>query len=339
MNLSRLWTLAKKDIKLTTREKFFLFMILMPILATMVINVALGNVSVSSNPSLAYYGDDGLAAILSERPNIEFTVLETADAVIEGVENGEYDGGLLYDGGPVLYVSGSSLLSDRLSLASTTSSAISEMEGVGSLVNIESEVVGDEEFSLRVRLIPSIILFSILVAGFIISASLVEEREKKTINALLISPVSTTEIILSKTLFGLFVGVVLGSLILLLYNIFSGILILPFLLLGTVFTVGIGLITGSVMDNITDLIARQKIFNSVLIFPALVVLFPQIPQWIAKFFPTYYFIDPILRISQSGAGMGDVWMEMLVLVACDLVVLMLAIKVLKRRMIGKNMVV
>jgi len=339
LNLSRLWTLAKKDIKLTTREKFFLFMILMPILATMVINVALGNVSVSSNPSLAYYGDDGLAAILSERPNIEFTVLETADAVIEGVENGEYDGGLLYDGGPVLYVSGSSLLSDRLSLASTTSSAISEMEGVGSLVNIESEVVGDEEFSLRVRLIPSIILFSILVAGFIISASLVEEREKKTINALLISPVSTTEIILSKTLFGLFVGVVLGSLILLLYNIFSGILILPFLLLGTVFTVGIGLITGSVMDNITDLIARQKIFNSVLIFPALVVLFPQIPQWIAKFFPTYYFIDPILRISQSGAGMGDVWMEMLVLVACDLVVLMLAIKVLKRRMIGKNMVV
>jgi len=164
----------------------------------------------------------------------------------------------------------------------------------------------------------------------------VGEREKKTINALLVSPISTTEIILSKTLFGLFLGVVLGSIILLIYNSFTATLILPFLFLGTVFTVGIGLITGSVMDNITDLIARQKIFNMLLTFPALVILFPQIPQWIAKFFPTYYFIDPILRISQTGAGMGDVWLEMLVIVICDIVVLVLAVKVLKQRMIGRK---
>jgi len=336
LKVSRMWTLTKKDIKITTKESFFVYMITIPILATIVINMALGDIDAPSNPSMAFYGDEELANILMEKPNIDLMIIDDPNNILEKVESGEFDGAFLYVDGGQLYVWGGSLLNERLLMSSTISEAISELEGDGSVVNIVSEVLGEEEFSLKVRLIPAMTLFSILISGFILSASLVEEREKKTINALLVSPISTTEIVLAKTLFGLFLGVVLGSIILLIYNSFTATLILPFLFLGTVFTVGVGLITGSVMDNITDLIARQKIFNMVLTFPALVILFPQIPQWLAKFFPTYYFIDPILRISQVGAGLGDVWIEMLVILACDIVILSIAIKVLKQRMIGRK---
>ncbi|RLF96696.1 hypothetical protein DRN50_00995, partial [Thermococci archaeon] len=62
----------------------------------------------------------------------------------------------------------------------------------------------------------------------------------------------------------------------------------------------------------------------------------QIPQWLGKFFPTYYFIDPIFSITQKGAGWSDVWWEAVILVVCDVIVLALAAKVLRKRMLGKK---
>lgn len=330
-----MWVLTKKDIKLTVRERFFLFMIAIPILATIVINVALGSLG-QSNPSLAYYGSDDLASVLEGKPNIDLAIFDDLEGMLSAVERGDYDAGLVHMEETKLYVSGKSLLSERASVQSTVSSSISEMEGRPSLIDIDTHLLGEETYSLKVRFIPTLTLFSILISGFIISASMVEEREKKTINAILVSPVSSSEVIFSKTLYGLFLGVILGSLILMLHSSFTGVLVVPFLLLGTIFTVGLGLITGSVMDNITDLIARMKIFNMLLTFPALVILFPQIPGWIAKFFPTYYFIYPILLITQSGAGMGDLWVDMLVMVACDVIILAIAVKVLKERVLGRK---
>jgi ABC-2 type transport system permease protein len=93
---------------------------------------------------------------------------------------------------------------------------------------------------------------------------------------------------------------------------------------------------GVVMDNITDLITRMKIFGVILYFPALIIMFPQIPQWLGKFFPTYYFIDPIFSITQKVAGWSDVWWKAVILLACDVVVLALASKVLRKRMLGKK---
>jgi ABC-2 type transport system permease protein len=145
------------------------------------------------------------------------------------------------------------------------------------------------------------------------------------------------EIIVAKALFGLFLGMVMGMLILVLNNALSDALVVVFLLFGVLFTVGLGLIAGVIMDNITDLVARMKLFNIFLQLPALVILFPQIPQWIGMLFPTYYFIDPILSITQYGAGIGDVWWKLLVLIGCDMVVLALASRVLRRRMLGKVM--
>jgi ABC-2 type transport system permease protein len=119
-------------------------------------------------------------------------------------------------------------------------------------------------------------------------------------------------------------------------NSLTSALVLVSLVLGVGFTVGLGLMAGVVMDNITDLIARMKLFNIFLQFPALVILFPQIPQWVAKLFPTYYFVNPILEITQRGAGLGDVWWQWVVLLGCDVVVLILAARLLRERMLGKK---
>lgn len=48
--------------------------------------------------------------------------------------------------------------------------------------------------------------------------------------------------------------------------------------------------------------------------PALVYMFPQIPQWIAKVFPTYYMIAPVVEIVQHGGGWPDIAFDVSVLV-------------------------
>jgi len=336
MSLSRIFLMTKKDIVLTTREKFFLAMIIFPIISTFIVNAALGSTG-ASNPSLALYAGDNLKSALMERSTLDIEYFDDPSALYDAVSKGEYDGGLIVGEYTKLYMSGNSLLNERVAIQSTVSSALSEISGKSKALIVESVILGEEEYSLKVRIIPFLLIFSVVIAGFIISSSLVEEREKKTINALLVSPASPLEVIISKSIYGLFLGIVLSAIVLIMNNALSEPLILFFLFLGTVFTVGIGLLGGAVMDNITDLIARMKIFNIFLQFPALVILFPQIPQWIGKFFPTYYFIDPVLRLSQGSAGFGDVWMHALVLLGCDIIVIMLASRVLRQRILGRNL--
>jgi ABC-2 type transport system permease protein len=335
MNRRHVITIARKDIVLTTRESFFLFLIVFPLLATIVLNATLGSIG-GTTPSLAYYGDGDVLMLLEESQSVDVTGFSSLEELESAVREGRRDGGLVLDGAPRLLLSGSSQLNERATLLATASQAIKESQGLPDAVDIERIVLPAEGYTLKTRIIPVLLIIAAVVGGLIISASLIEEREQKTLDALLVSPATAGEVILSKSLFGMFLGLVLGVLILLLNNSLTSALVLVSLVLGVGFTVGLGLMAGVVMDNITDLIARMKLFNIFLQFPALVILFPQIPQWVAKLFPTYYFVNPILEITQRGAGLGDVWWQWVVLLGCDVVVLILAARLLRERMLGKK---
>ncbi len=340
MNLGRLFSMVRKDIVLTTRESFFVLLVVMPILMTVVLNAALGTVG-EETPVLGVYGD-GLVELLEEEPSIEVVTVPSLEYLREKVAEGEYDAGLVLpgpggEGEARLLISGKSLLSERLTIGATLMNVYRKSVNAQERAVYEIRVIGGGEFSLKVRLIPFLLIVATAIGGFIISSSLIEEREMKTLNAVLVTPITYSEVILAKTVYGLFLGLVLGVLILVLNSSFrGGMIVLFFLFLGTLFTVGLGLIAGAVMKNITDLIARIKIFNLFLMFPAFVVLFPQIPQWLGYFFPTYYYIDPILEVTQKGVGWADVWWEAVVLVVIDVVVLILAGRVLRERMLGKE---
>ncbi len=336
MDLSRLLVMTKKDIRMVTREMFFLYFLIMPILASVVLNAALGTTGTAA-PELAVHGEGEIVSLLEEDSSVRVTIV-SAEELREGVREGTYDAGLLTGPSPQLLISGESLLNDRITMTATITDAYKTLSGEEESIAFEREILGSDEYSLKVRLMPFLLIMATIIGGLIISTSLIEEREKKTLDAVLVTPLTAQEIILAKSLFGLFIGLILGVIILILNSSFAGgvILIIAFLVLGTLFAVGLGLIAGVVMDNITDLIARMKIFNLFLMFPAFIILFPQIPQWIGKFFPLYYFVHPLLSITQRGAGWADVWWEAVVLLLFDLVVLVLAAKVLRERMLGEK---
>lgn len=343
MNASRLLSMTRKDIVLTTRESFFLFMVLIPIIMTLVLNVALGSMG-TAIPSIGVLGEGEIVDILQEEPSIQVNIVSSEEDLRKAVLENQYDAGLIMpadaDKGtlPTLLISGESLMNERLTIGATLIEAYRESANIDNLATIETKLIGTEEFSLKQRFIPFILVYTAMVAAMIISASLIEEREFKTLNAVLVTPITPLEVIVSKSLYGMFLGLILGILILVLSSSLMGSihLILLFLILGMFFAIGIGLMAGVVMKDITDLMSRMKLLGFFFMLPALVMLFPQIPQWLGKVFPTYYFIHPLLIITQRGAGWSEVWWEAVILVIIDVIVLMWAGRILNRRILGKE---
>jgi ABC-2 type transport system permease protein len=95
------------------------------------------------------------------------------------------------------------------------------------------------------------------------------------------------------------------------------------LFLGSIMAAGIGLLIGAIARDLQSFFASMKILGILLYAPALVYLFPGIPQWIGKVFPTYYLIAPIVEISQRGGGWAEISAEVFILIG--LIVLLIAL--------------
>ena len=164
------------------------------------------------------------------------------------------------------------------------------------------------------------------------ATSLVEEKQKRTLRALTITPSSLGEVYFSKGLLGAILSIVMGVLILALNRALGGqiALLLGALAMGAVMSAAFGVLLGAFMKDINTLFATIKGMGLFLYAPAIVYLFPAIPEWIAQIFPTYYLIQPVMEIAQQGAGFAEVAPELAILAGL-IVVLIAAIGVVSTR--------
>ncbi len=100
--------------------------------------------------------------------------------------------------------------------------------------------------------------------------------------------------------------------------------------LSTVMAVSFGLMLGASVKDLTTLFAFSKSGGIVLFAPAIVYMFPAIPQWIGRIFPTYYALQPIVDIAQKGAGWAEVRFDVIILAAIDAALLVLLAVILQR---------
>jgi ABC-2 type transport system permease protein len=94
--------------------------------------------------------------------------------------------------------------------------------------------------------------------------------------------------------------------------------------------VEIGLILGISMKDFATLFAVWKFGGIILFAPVFIYLFPEIPGWIGRIFPTYYIIQPIVDISQRGGGWSDIFGNILVLIGLNVVIFGLVVLSLRK---------
>ena len=157
-----------------------------------------------------------------------------------------------------------------------------------------------------------------MIAGlFLPASSLVQERESRTIDAVLVTPARMSQVLLAKGALGVLLAVLMGWVTLALNGALTGQVVglTVFLVLGGVMMAELGLILGSWAKDSNTLFSAVKGGGVLVIAPVLFTLFPGLPQGVARIFPTYYFLQPIYDMSVFGTSITDHWLELVVCTA------------------------
>jgi ABC-2 type transport system permease protein len=354
MSLLQIWRILKKDLWMGPRSGLFLWLLAMPLLMTLLVQVVFGSLF-EPKPRLAVVdaGDSAIRAALLDMEGLELTVLDSEAALKEGVEGNDFDGGLVLGAGfdealragekPLLelFVGGESHASERLVIAVTTIDLVRQLEGSVPPVDVAIERLGDGELlPLNVRLVPFCVIYALLGAGiFLTGLMLVEEKEKGTLTALRIAPLNLREILVAKWVLGFSLAVLMSLITLALNGGFGGQVgtVTLAVVVGAALAAEIGILLGILAADSTTLFALIKGLGILIIGPVIFYIFPDWPQWIAKLFPTYWVIDPIYSAAVLGNGLGEVYPDLLI--AGAIIVGMLPVLVLvTRRMQLRNAV-
>jgi ABC-2 type transport system permease protein len=325
---SRTSLVLLKDLQLGPRSPILLWVLILPVLITLVLQVAFGNLF-DSSPRLGIV-DEGSSTVTTEAQvleGIEVTLLDDVDEMKTQVEANDLDAGLVLAEGfdedvrsgakPPLefYVGGESLASDRVILTVTTIELVRGVEGGTPPVEVEVVAIGDEGTPLTERLIPFITMYALLIAGvFLPSFSLADEREKRTLLALVVSPVKLSEVVLAKGVLGFVLALAMAFVTLWMNGALSAqpAALFVVLIVAGLLLVEIGLIYGTASKDVTGVFTLIKGTGFILLAPTLFYIFPSWPQWIAKLFPTYWVINPVYEVTINGAGLEEVWVELLI---------------------------
>jgi ABC-2 type transport system permease protein len=325
-----------------------LWALIYPAVITLVVQIVFGNLF-ESRPTMAIVnqGRSEIAERMSGLEDIEVTLLDSVPELKQRVEGNDFDAGLVLKDGfdtavrsgrkPLLefYIGGESLASDRIVLAVTTLDVVRQVEGKVPPVDVEVHALGEAEaLSLSVRLLPMMILFALLIAGMFVTAfSLVDEREKKTLDAVLVTPVKLSEMLAAKAGLG-FILAVLMAYVTMLLNGAQGsqpAALLVALIIAGLMSAEFGLIYGTVAKDSRTLFTLMKTLNVFLLAPVIFYIFPDWPQWIAKIFPTYWLINPIFEIAVKNANFTEVGFELGIAIGIC-VLLVIPVLALKQRM-------
>ena len=61
-------------------------------------------------------------------------------------------------------------------------------------------------------------------------------------------------------------------------------------------------------------------------------MFPQIPEWVGRLFPTYYMLQPVVSLSLGRGGWSDIAVSLFVLIGLDVMLAFLALLAAGRMM-------
>jgi ABC-2 type transport system permease protein len=346
MSLSRILVLLKKDFALGPRSPIFLYALILPAVLTLVFQVAFGQLF-APEPRLGVVdrGSSEVVRRLEELDGIELAVLDDEAELRRQVEANDLDAGMVLPQGfdsevragqqPPLdfFIGGESYAANRIILSVSAIDALRDLEGSESPVDVRVVNFGDEGLPISTRLIPVIIFYALVMAGvFLPGSSIVEEKEKGTLMALLVTPARASEVLFSKWFFGTSLALALSVMTLLLNRAFGNrpLDVLVVLLVASAMTAMLGLLAGVVAKNSTVLFGLLKGTGWFLFMPAFFYLFPDWPQWIAKLFPLYWIMEPIWQVSIMGHPIGTVWVELAVAVAITIALVPLTIWLARR---------
>jgi ABC-2 type transport system permease protein len=338
VSFRRVAILLSKEAKYGSKNFVFVFAIVMPFVLSVILALLFGTLF-AGKPRLGIVdqGESQMVGLAKSTDSVVTTEYDSTEELIAATERGGIDMGVVlppdFDssvsaGIPIeitALVWGESLANHRLVLGSLISGLTRDIAGQQAPLDLKVTTLGDaESVPWEDRLLPFIVLMSVVFGGILLPASsLVTEKQDGTLTAVTMTPTTLEDINFSKALLGVVVSATMAALVLIINRAFGS---EPFLLMGILFLGAImasmfGIILGAFAKDVTALFATIKAIGIFLYVPAFVYLFPGMPEWIGRVFPTYYIIAPVVGIIQNDAGWSDVAPDVLILFLLDLILI------------------
>ncbi len=184
------------------------------------------------------------------------------------------------------------------------------------------------------------LLASLMIGTSLVPGLLAEEKEKKTLRMLMVSPASYTDVILAKLLVGFVYQFVLALVALAITGGFNGTqipLVLLFALLGSCLSVGVGLLIGGIVNTTSAAGAFSGALSFLYLLPVFFVgpfaqLLGSNPfTQVMKILPTYYIGDGTANAVLNSSNLGGVSLDAGVIIGTIIILVLLASWVLRRQ--------
>ena len=204
---------------------------------------------------------------------------------------------------------------------------------------IHSQLLYNPQMRSAYNFVPAIMgMLLMLICAMMTSISIVREKEKGTMEVLLVSPVKPLMVIIAKAIpylmlaFGILITILLMARFVLGVPLAGSLFwILAVSTLYILLALSLGLLISSVAQ--TQLVAlllsamvllMPVVMLSGMLFP--VESMPQVLQWLAAVVPPRYYIAAMRKLMIMGVGIGEVTREVAVLAAMTVVLLAVALK-------------
>ena len=317
--LHRVLALIRKDLAVGPRSPILLYALALPILITVLLQGVFGDLF-DRAPRLGIVAAEGAVWRAAEAlEGIRVVRLPDEAELRRALSTFDLDAGLLLppDFAAALragdrpqatfFAAGESAAATRAVAFAAATRLARSLDAKAPPVDV-TVIAGGQSAPLVERLAPFAVLLALFAAGVLVPAfSVVEERDRRTLDGLLSSPMSFGEILWAKGLLG---GVLAGALAAatLLLNGWGNVtwaLVVALALAATAAAL-LGLIYGVVAPNAAGLFALFKTFNVLVFAPVFFYVFPDWPRAIAYALPTFWIIDPIVAIAERGATFAEV---------------------------------
>ena len=213
----------------------------------------------------------------------------------------------------------------------------------GSMVN--SKMLYNPQMKSAYNFVPAIMgMLLMLICAMMTSISIVREKEKGTMEVLLVSPVKPLMVIIAKAVPYLMLAFAILITILLMARFVLGVPLagsLFWILAVSILYILLALSLGLLISNVaqTQLVAlllsamvllMPVVMLSGMLFP--VESMPQVLRWLAAIVPPRYYIEAMRKLMIMGVGIGDVAREVAVLAGMTAVLLAIALRKFKQRL-------
>ena len=349
MNWRIIGALVSKDYSLFFRNRFYSVVTVLGIVFYIAIYFWMPK-SVDESLSIGFYTPIPLPTIeQADEEGLEIHFADSEGELKDAVIEGDYIAGIVFPadmretlmagGKPKVtaYFASDVPLEYKDAIELLIKELIYERTGQELDIEVKEEILGPDMLGMQIpprdRIRPMLAVLLLIFETFGLATLVSEEVERRTIQALLVTPVSINGFFVSKGITGvslafiqaiLFMGVTGGM-----NN--QPLTIITTLLLGAIMVTGIGFIIAALSKDFMSVLAWGMVTLIPMFIPSFGVMFPgAVTGWI-KYIPSFYLIDTVHRVANFGAGWGDIWTNLLVVAILDLVLVWIGIMLLRRK--------